>query len=537
MTTIFHDIMHRELKDYVDDIVVKSKKQEEHVQVLRKVFERCRTFKLRMNPLKCASRVSSGKFLGFLVHNRGIDIDPAKATAIATMKPPGTVKELKSFLGKVSYIRRFIPGLASITSAFGKLLKNGQNFEWGEAQQAAFKRLQQIMMNLPTMQAPIRKKPLLLYFATNQYIVGALVTQEDGDGMEQPVYYISRALKDVETCYPRAERTCLAIVYASQKLCHFFLAYEYDLKAGTPKAVKSQAIADLLAQFPREEEFQLDDEVLGEVAVTEEVEERWVMKFDGSSTTQSGGVGVIMYHEEDKVVTLSFKLEFPCSKNTAEYEAYLTRLDTALEMGVKHLRLIGDSNLVVYQTKGSFSLKEPSLAPYKAMAQKMEEKFLTFEIEHIPRSENWFVDALAALGLQIIFEGDSTKIEVSRRKESIIEVLKERFQEEQCKKDWRNPIREILMKRRAYRIKEAVPFRKAMGGVVANFIKENIIVRFGVPNRIISDNGTLFVNNEVRKMLEFYQVKHHRSSPYYPQGNGQAEATNKTLIKIISKMS
>ena len=84
---------------------------------------------------------------------------------------------------------------------------------------------------------------------------------------------------------------------------------------------------------------------------------------------------------------------------------------------------------------------------------------------------------------------------------------------------------------------DTVPLRKATGGVGANFIKENKIVRFRVPHRIISDNGTPFINNDVRKILEFYQVKHHRSSPYYPQGNGQAEATNKTLIKIISKMS
>ena len=84
---------------------------------------------------------------------------------------------------------------------------------------------------------------------------------------------------------------------------------------------------------------------------------------------------------------------------------------------------------------------------------------------------------------------------------------------------------------------EAIPLHKAIGGALSNFIKENIIVRFGVPHRIISDNGMPFVNSKVRKMLEFYQIKHHRSSPYYPQGNGQAEVTNKTLIKIISKMS
>ena len=78
-------------------------------------------------------------------------------------------------------------------------------------------------------------------------------------------------------------------------------------------------------------------------------------------------MGVVLYHEEDKVVALLFKLEFPCSNNMEEYEAYLIRLATALEMGVKHLRVLGDSNLVVCQTKGSFFLKEPNLAPYRAM--------------------------------------------------------------------------------------------------------------------------------------------------------------------------
>ena len=119
----------------------------------------------------------------------------------------------------------------------------------------------------------------------------------------------------------------------------------------------------------------MDDEVPGEVAMVEKVREQWVMKFDGSSTTHSGGVGVVLYHEEDKAVALSFKLEFPCSNNTAKYEAYLTRLATGLEMGVKHLRVLGDLNLVVCQDKGSFSLKEPSLAPYRVMVQRMEENF------------------------------------------------------------------------------------------------------------------------------------------------------------------
>ena len=91
---------------------------------------------------------------------------------------------------------------------------------------------------------------------------------------------------------------------------------------------------------------------------------------------------MVLYHSDEETVALSFKLEFPCSNNTTKYEAYLTRLVIALEMGIKHLRMIGDSNLVVCQAKGSFSLKEPSLVSYRTLAQRMKEKFCTFEIKH-----------------------------------------------------------------------------------------------------------------------------------------------------------
>ena len=142
MTAIFHDIMHEEMEDYVDDIVVKSKTRIGHLQVLEPIFERCRKYKLRMNPMKCAFGVFTGKFLGFLVHHRGINVDPAKATTIAKMKRPTMVSEFKSFLGRVSYIRRFGPRLGLVTSGLSKLLKKGVEFTWGTEQQEVFQRIQ-----------------------------------------------------------------------------------------------------------------------------------------------------------------------------------------------------------------------------------------------------------------------------------------------------------------------------------------------------------------------------------------------------------
>ena len=69
-----------------------------------------------------------------------------------------------------------------------------------------------------------------------------------------------------------------------------------------------------------------------------------------------------------------------------------------------------------------------------------------------------------------------------------------------------------------------------------NFIREHIIIRFGIPKRLISDNRTLFINGDMKNLTEAYYIKHGRSTSYYPQGNGPAEATNRVILKILKKM-
>lgn len=83
---------------------------------------------------------------------------------------------------------------------------------------------------------------------------------------------------------------------------------------------------------------------------------------------------------------------------------------------------------------------------------------------------------------------------------------------------------------------EAVALREANAKAVVRFLKENIICRFGLPQRIVSDNGTHFINQRVADVLDQYQIQHHRSSVYYPQANGQAESTNISLIRILTRM-
>ena len=107
-TTLLHDLIHKEVEVYVDDMIVKSKDNEPHIPTLRKFFERIQFYKLRLNPKKCTFGVTFGKLLGLMVSQRGIEVDLEKIKAIMEMKPPRTKKEIQGLLGRIQYISRFI---------------------------------------------------------------------------------------------------------------------------------------------------------------------------------------------------------------------------------------------------------------------------------------------------------------------------------------------------------------------------------------------------------------------------------------------
>ncbi|RDX98125.1 Retrovirus-related Pol polyprotein from transposon 17.6, partial [Mucuna pruriens] len=108
MVALLHDIMHREVEVYVDDMIAKSKADQDHVQDLKKLFERLRKYRLHLNSGKCTFEVKSGKLFGFIVSEKGIEVNPDKVRAILEMKPPQTEKEVRGFLRRINYIARFI---------------------------------------------------------------------------------------------------------------------------------------------------------------------------------------------------------------------------------------------------------------------------------------------------------------------------------------------------------------------------------------------------------------------------------------------
>ncbi|XP_040361689.1 uncharacterized protein LOC112203363 [Rosa chinensis] len=365
---------------YIDDVVVKSKKSGDHFTDLRKVFERMQLHKLKMNPAKCIFGVQAGDFLGFIVHQRGIEVPEDKANAVINASPPRTKKELQRLLGRINFLRRFISNSSGKIHPFSPLLKlQGQNeFVWEPKHQEAFDKIKAYLASPPVLVPPRAGFPLKLYVSAAEASIGSLLAQDDANGVEHAIFYLKFSLQ-----------------YVPQK------------------AVKGQAIADFLAHHPmldvpavRDLEVAAttldhpDLACLPEYAALYQATvslQPWVLYFDGSRTDTLAGAGVVLENPAGDRFSYSFQLEFQCTNNQAEYEALIIGLEVLLEMGIRDVQILGDSLLVINQLCNEFRCNSFTLVPYWNRALDLLDQFDNMHLEHIPRERNFAANELAQL--------------------------------------------------------------------------------------------------------------------------------------------
>ena len=376
IVTLFHDLMHKEIEIYVDDMIAKTRCGEDHIEALKRLFSRLREFKLRLNPAKCVFGATSGKLLGFIVSSKGIEVDPSKVKAICELQPPSTVREVRSLLGRLNYIARFISQLSETARPFFKLLKKDAQINWNEDCQEAFEKLKQYLMNPPVLVPPVPGHPLTLYLTIHNESLGALLAQSHpDDGKERAIYYLSKKFTVSEQNYSESEKTCVALVWVLHRLRQYTLHYqtflvtendpiryllnrpalvgklakwqilisEFDIQTSSQKSVKGRVIADMLAECPGEarEDNLPDDRILS----TEE--HTWTMFFDGAVNLSGSGTGAVLISPDGQHYPVAAKLVFPCTNNIAEYEACILGLQAAIDMKITNLKVFGDSALII----------------------------------------------------------------------------------------------------------------------------------------------------------------------------------------------
>ncbi|KAM2913626.1 hypothetical protein COP2_044260 [Malus domestica] len=403
-------------------VQTKSKTEKQHLIDLRHALTRMRVHKLKMNPKKCAFGVRTGNFLGFLVHQRGVEVDKNKARAIMESLSPTNKVQLQRLLGKINFLRRFIANLAGKIQPLTPLLrlKDKENFEWGPPHQEAFDSIKAYLTSPPVLVPPQRGKPLKLYISASDKSIRSLLAQNNEGGKEQAVYSLSRILTEVETRYSPVERLCLALYFTANKLRHYMLPCHVHIIAKTDvikymlskpmltgrirkwilalsefsfqyvpqRAVKGQAIADFLAehQESRDEIINIPGtlEVINvwippgkgisgkEEWIQQEIRRvaglwftHWKLYFDGSYTQKASGTRIVIINPQGIYHYYLFLLDYQGNTNNrAEYEALIIGLEILMELGAMEVEVFGDSELVINQLKGEFKCRHIAMAGY-----------------------------------------------------------------------------------------------------------------------------------------------------------------------------
>nr|XP_004234859.1 uncharacterized protein LOC101259718 [Solanum lycopersicum] len=598
MTTIFHDMIHKEIEVCVDDVIIKSRECSDHMTHQRKFFERLRRYNLKLNLAKCAFEVPAGKLLGFIASRRGIEFDPSKIKATHELPPPKTIKEVISFLGRLNYISQFIAQSTVVCEPIFKLLKKDAPTKWTEECQTAFDAIKSYLSNPPVLVPRREGDPLLLYLSVSNSSFGCVLGQHDETGKkERAIYYISKKFTPYESCYTLLERTCCALTWLAQKLRHFLSSYttdlisrmdplkyifqkpmptgklakwkmllsEFDIVYVTRNAIKAQALADHLEENP-----------VGDYSLTER------------RITKVKSIGAVLVSESSQHYPMAAKLRFNCINNMAEYEACILGLKMAIDMNIYELLVIGDSDLLIHQVQAdalatiSSMIKHPDTDYIDPLDIELKEHPVHCSpVESEPDGLPWYVDikrylesgtypedatsnqnkSIRHMVLNYILNGEvlcrrtpdlgllrcvdaAEAVRLIKRMHTGVfgthmngltlarKILRAGYfwmtMENDCCK--------FMQKFHKYQWVEAASYKSVTKKVVADFVRNNLICRFGVPQSIIIDNGANLNSHLMKEICEQFRIIHQKSTAYRPQMNGAVEAANKNIKKILRKI-
>ncbi|XP_057803551.1 uncharacterized protein LOC131018872 [Salvia miltiorrhiza] len=471
---MFASLLGQTMEVYIDDMLVKSIRARDHIDHLRETFEILRKYNMKLNPTKCSFGVNAGKFLGYMVTQRGIEANPAQIESIQRIPSPTCVKDVQKLAGRVAALSRFISRSSEKCHLFFNTLRKSRTFEWTEECEEALKQLKQYLTSPPLLAKPKNHETLLMYLVVSAAAVSAVLVREE-EGNQSPIYYVSKSLLDAETRYSQLEKLALALVHAARKLRPYFQCHpivvattyplkailhkpelsgrltkwavelsEYDITYKPRTALKSQVLADFVVDFAPNLTIQVDKELC---CLTEEPDQTgtWKLYVDGSSNVRGSGLGVVLSSPRGDNIERSIRCDFKATNNEAEYEAMIAGLGLAKEIGVKRINVFSDSQLVVNQMQGTFQAKDTKMTAYLGKTKELQSSFEEFTINQVPRGENGHADALANLG-SVIQTAQPKTITITCLQYPAIQKgeAEEQVTEVSVERTWITPIMEYL---------------------------------------------------------------------------------------------
>jgi len=230
MNSIFHDCMDEFIVVYMDDLLIFSKDKESHYKHLEIVMSRLEEHELYVSPKKCSFMQENIEFLGLIIGNDGIKVNPEKVEVLRTWPKPKSVTEIRSFLGLMQFFRRFVPDFSKIASPLTDLTKKGSGVHrWNEKCDESFQRLKDLITNAPILVAPDWNKPFRGHVDASNMAVGGTLTQLDGNGRDRVIAFFSKKLAPAEQNYTANDRELLGLIRFLERFRCYLEGSEFEI--------------------------------------------------------------------------------------------------------------------------------------------------------------------------------------------------------------------------------------------------------------------------------------------------------------------
>ena len=539
MDALVKRLSYKQCLCYFDDPIIHTPDFDNHLLALEDLFKQIGTANLKLKPKKCTFAADTVIYLGHKISQNKIQPNPAKISAIADLKQPSSVTQLKGFMGMVSYYRRYVPGLSRIAAPLYKCTNNSR-FEWTLECQKAYEWIKRILSQYPVLRLPDFNKPFFIQGDASEKALGAVLTQYF-DGIEHPIAYASRTLSTAEINYTVTEKELLALVWASKYFRHYIYGRKIFL------ITDHKALAQLKT-------IKIPDGRLGKLLLKLQDLDyeinyrpgRLNGNADALSRLTCNSIQILSDYnwtveqsKDSKLLELkSHLLKLPHQVINPQYNKYIANFgkfiydsDEILKCITDHKKLIVVPNHLLQSLCEHFhsNILSGHLGIGKTI-RKVRESFFWYGMDRYIKSFVKSCDTCQRFkslnktphaNLQLLKSGGTFQIfnidvagplVTTRRGNRYILVAVDHFSK------W----------------VEALAVPNFTAETTANFVFNKIICKFGIPQTIITDQGINFESQLVQALCKLLGVKKIRSTPYHPQTNGQVERFNRTLKQMIA---
>ena len=579
---------------FIDDILVPGKNFPDHLDKLRRVFQKIREHNLKLNPQKCSFFKNKVVYGGHVVSSSGVETDPQKVEKIKHWPVPTDAAKVREFLGFAGYYRRFVKDFSIIAKPLtnllvgvmgkkGKLAAKSANWKWGEEEQSAFNSLRDRLMSPPILAYPDYERPFVLHVDACASGLGAVLCQES-DGMERVISYASRGLSQSERNYPAHKLEFLALKWSvTEKFNDYLYGHEFSVLTDNNPLTYVLTSAKLDATGHR---------WLAALAAY-----TFTLKYrPGKSNADADGLSRLA--NPDRREMSSAAVESLCK--SAIYSPWVNVVCFSAQIA-KDLDVHGEFNPKDWR---KIQLDDPHIFPIHRCVTNGEKlrknKYAHKETLQLYRSVDNFELQRGVLYRSTIVDGKK-KLQLvlpkSYRAQAIrglhddmghlgrdrtLNLLRDRFFWPRMATDvddWVHKCTRCIMRKTPSHFKaplvnitstqpmelvcmdylsletskggfenilvvvdhftkyaQAIPTKNQTAKTTANALFNNYFVHYGYPLRLHSDQGANFTGKVISELCKMTGIERSVTTPYHPMGNGVTERFNQTLLNLLGTL-